>query len=186
MLFQSFAESALSVIFHTDHVSQDQIWITIQVVICANLDARPWNQAASYLQILCDVHGKCLPGELLAFMGPSGSSKTTLLSILGGRCSRYDSLLNFGSLAVSDQAVLVPHRLKGVIGLCFKASTSVSPSDDCLLPQSLKHLTFLALRRGLKVCGQIRYNERHMCKAIKKSIGYVLQAHLPSQHFICM
>ncbi|GAQ77731.1 ABC transporter G family [Klebsormidium nitens] len=36
-------------------------------------------------QIMHDLTGECRPGEVLALMGPSGSSKTSLLSVLGGR-----------------------------------------------------------------------------------------------------
>ncbi len=41
------------------------------------------------LQILHAATGVCEPGEVLAFMGPSGSSKTTLLTILGDRSDKY-------------------------------------------------------------------------------------------------
>lgn len=39
-------------------------------------------------QILHAATGVCEPGEVLAFMGPSGSSKTTLLTILGDRSDK--------------------------------------------------------------------------------------------------
>jgi ABC-type multidrug transport system ATPase subunit len=38
-----------------------------------------------YRQIMHNVSGSCRPGEVLALMGPSGSAKTSVLSVLGGR-----------------------------------------------------------------------------------------------------
>lgn len=38
-----------------------------------------------WLQIMYGISGSCKPGEVLALMGPSGSSKTSVLSVVGGR-----------------------------------------------------------------------------------------------------
>ena len=37
------------------------------------------------VQIMYGISGSCKPGEVLALMGPSGSSKTSVLSVVGGR-----------------------------------------------------------------------------------------------------
>lgn len=37
------------------------------------------------VQIMYGISGNCKPGEVLALMGPSGSSKTSVLSVVGGR-----------------------------------------------------------------------------------------------------
>ncbi|PSC71035.1 ABC ATP-binding isoform 2 [Micractinium conductrix] len=81
-------------------------------------------------RILAGVSGRCLPGQLLAVMGPTGSGKTSLINALAGRLPRGGSL---------EGSVLVNGAPRG---RGFRAITAYVLQDDVLFSNLTVRETF--------------------------------------------
>ncbi|KAG8378132.1 hypothetical protein BUALT_Bualt08G0106300 [Buddleja alternifolia] len=100
-------------------------------------------------RILQGVSGSVYPGEVLAFMGPSGGGKTTLLNLLSGRVKN-----NGGTITYNDR--LYTKSLKRRIGFVLQ--------DDIVFPHlTVKEtLTYSALLRLPNALSREQKEERAM------------------------
>jgi len=96
-------------------------------------------------QIMSGVSGQLYCGELCAVIGPSGSSKTTLLSLLAGgwRKARASGLMR-GSITVNDQPIAKRHKRS----IAYVAQDDIM-IDTLTVEQTLRYSALLNLPRSL-------------------------------------
>jgi ABC-type multidrug transport system ATPase subunit/ABC-type multidrug transport system permease subunit len=87
-------------------------------------------------QILTDISGKAVSGELLAIMGPTGCGKTSLMNILAGRVA---------GLSASDTALSGSIYINGLPreDAAFRRYSAYVLQDDRLYPHLTVHETLM-------------------------------------------
>ncbi|KAG1709784.1 Protein white [Nymphon striatum] len=107
------------------------------------------------IQILQDVSGRALPGEILAIMGASGAGKTTLLNVLTQR--------NKGDLEVSG-SVFANGQPTGKSLISLSAYVQ---QDDLMFPN-------LTVREHLKFQARLRMSQRYTYKEKMQRVEEVI------------
>ena len=107
-------------------------------------------------QILKNVFGQALPGELLAIMGPSGSGKSTLLNVLTGR--NLQSLNVDGVVLANDENITIQK---------VKELTGYVQQDTIFIP-SLTVTEYLLFQSRFRMGNKVSPKER--LKIVEKVI----------------
>jgi putative ABC transport system ATP-binding protein len=93
------------------------------------------------VRALDDVSLDVLPGELALIMGPSGSGKMTLLSLIGGllRPSSGRVILDGADLTALDERSLPEVRVRkvGFVFQSFNLLSSLTVEENILFPAQL-------------------------------------------------
>ena len=103
----------------------------------ADLHARRLTKHFSGVRVVCDVSLTLRPGEIVGYLGPNGSGKTTTARMLAGLLEQSSGLVEYAGVDIRND-VLAFHRHLGYV-----------PEEPFLYP-------FLSGREYLELVGRLR------------------------------
>ncbi|CQR47915.1 Carnitine transport ATP-binding protein OpuCA [Paraliobacillus sp. PM-2] len=92
-------------------------------------------------QILTDISGEIIKGNITTFVGPSGAGKTTFFKLLNGLLSPSEGSINIDGKPIESYS---PIDLRRTVGIALQEATMTNATvrENLMLPYQLSNRTF--------------------------------------------